>query len=92
VAAAAGGGCVDFVARELSELGVSAYLTGLTKPMPSFEPGMEFHRIARKNEINVVGATHYSTEKYACMAMVDYFAGLGVEAEFVEGAPRMEDL
>jgi len=92
VAIAAGGGCIDFVARELSELGVNTYLTGLTKPMPSFEPGMEFHRIAKESKINVVGATHYSTEKYACMAMEDYFAGLGIEAEFVEGTPCMEDL
>lgn len=92
VAIAAGGGCIDFVGRELSELGVNAYLTGLTKPIPSFEPCMEFHRIARENKINVVGATHYSTEKYACMAMVDYFVGLDVEAEFIEGTPFMEDL
>lgn len=92
VAVAAGGGSIDFVARELSDLGVNAYLTGVTKPMPSFEPSMEFHRIAQESKINVVGATHYSTEKYACMAMVDYFAGLGLEVEFVEGTPCMEDL
>jgi len=92
IAIAAGGGCIDFVGRELSELGMNTYLTGLTKPMPSFEPSMEFHRIAKKSRINVVGATHYSTEKYACMAMVDYFVGLGVEAEFIEGRPFMEDL
>jgi putative NIF3 family GTP cyclohydrolase 1 type 2 len=92
VAVAAGGGCIDFVARELYELGINTYLTGLTKPMPAFEPGMEFHRIARKNKINVVGATHYSTEKFACIAMVDYFKSLGMEAEFIEGTPCMEDL
>ena len=92
VAVAAGGGCIDFVARELYELGINTYLTGFTKPMPTFEPGMEFHRIARKNKINVVGATHYSTEKFACIAMVDYFAGLGMEAEFIEGTFCMEDL
>jgi putative NIF3 family GTP cyclohydrolase 1 type 2 len=92
IAIAAGGGCIDFVARELSALDVNTYLTGLTKPMPSFEPGMEFHRIAKENKINVVGATHYSTEKFACMAMVDYFVKLGMEAEFVEGTPCMEDL
>ena len=92
IAVAAGGGCIDFVARELSELGVNTYLTGLTKPMPSFEPGMEFHRIAKENKINVIGATHYSTEKYACMAMMEYFTKLGVEAEFIEGIPFMEDL
>lgn len=92
IAIAAGGGCIDFIGRELSDLGVNTYLTGLTKPMPSFEPGMEFHRIAEQSRINVVGATHYSTEKYACMAMEKYFAGLGVDAEFIEGIPYMEDL
>jgi hypothetical protein len=71
---------------------VNTYLTGLTKPTPSFEPGMEFHRIAKESKINVVGATHYSTEKYACMAMEEYFAEIGIEAEFVEGTPCMEDL
>ena len=60
--------------------------------MPSFEPGMEFHRIAEEKKINVIGATHYSTEKYACIAMEDYFKKLGIEAEFIEGIPFMEDL
>lgn len=92
VAIAAGGGCIDFVACELSTLGVNTYLTGCTKPIPSFEPSLEFHRIAKESKISVVGATHYSTEKYACMAMTDYFAGVGIEAEFLEGTPYMEDL
>ena len=92
IAIAAGGGCFDFIARELSELGVNTYLTGITKSITSFEPCVEFHRIARESKINVVGATHYSTEKYACIAMLDYFAGIGIESEFIEGIPRMEDL
>jgi putative NIF3 family GTP cyclohydrolase 1 type 2 len=53
---------------------------------------MEFHRIAKENKINLLGATHYSTEKFACMAIVEYFAELGIEAEFIEGTPCMEDL
>ncbi len=92
IAVAAGGGCIDFVAQELAALGINTYLTGCTRPIPSFEPNMEFHRVAKENKINLVGATHYSTEKYACMAMVEYFAGLGIEAEFIEGTPCMEDL
>jgi len=92
VAVAAGGGCIDFVADELSSLGINTFLTGCTRPIPSFEPNMEFHRIAKENKINLVGATHYSTEKFACMAMIEYFAGLGIEAEFIEGTPCMEDL
>ena len=91
-AVAAGGGCIDFVAHELVALGINTLLTGLIKPMPAFEPGMEFHRIAKENKINLVGATHYSTEKFACIAIVDYFKGLGMEAEYIEGIPCMEDL
>jgi putative NIF3 family GTP cyclohydrolase 1 type 2 len=92
IAIAAGGGCIDFVAQELAALGINTFLTGCTRPIPSFEPNMEFHRIAKENKINLIGATHYSTEKFACMAMVKYFTGLGVEAEFIEGTPCMEDL
>lgn len=92
VAVAAGGGCIDFVARELAALGINTFLTGCTRPIRSFEPNTEFHRIARKNKINLVGATHYSTEKFACTAMVKYFAELGIEAEFIDGTPCMEDL
>jgi putative NIF3 family GTP cyclohydrolase 1 type 2 len=92
VAVAAGGGCIDFVAQELIAFGINTFLTGCTKPIPSFEPNMEFHRIAKENNINLVGATHYSTEKFACMAIVEYFTGLGIEAEFIEGSPCMDDL
>jgi len=92
VAVAAGGGCIDFVAQELAALNINTFLTGCTKPIPSFGPNMEFHRIAKENKINVVGATHYSTEKFACMAIVEYFAGIGIEAEFIKGSPRTEDL
>jgi putative NIF3 family GTP cyclohydrolase 1 type 2 len=92
VAVAAGGGCIDFVAQELIALEIDTFLTGCTKPIPSFEPNMEFHRIAKENNINLVGATHYSTEKFACMAIVEYFTGLGIEAEFIEGSPCMDDL
>jgi len=92
VAVAAGGGCIDFVAEELAELEINTFLTGCTRPIPSFEPNMEFHKIAEQAGINLVGATHYSTEKYACIAIVKYFAGPGIKAEFIEGAPCMEDL
>ena len=92
VAVAAGGGCIDFVAKELAALGINTFLTGCTRPVFSFKPNVEFHRIAKENKINIVGATHYSTEKFACIAMVEYFTGLDIEAEFIEGTPCMEDL
>jgi putative NIF3 family GTP cyclohydrolase 1 type 2 len=92
VAVTAGGGNVGFVAKELSETGINMYITGTTRPVPSFEPTLEFHRIAFDNKINVLGATHYTTEKYACIAMVRYFEKLGIHAEFLEGRYYLEDL
>jgi putative NIF3 family GTP cyclohydrolase 1 type 2 len=92
VAIAAGGGSVGFVAKEISELGINMYITGCTRRVPSVEPIMEFHRIAEERKINVIGATHYTTEKYACISMVRYFKMLGVQAEFLEGKYYLEDL
>jgi len=92
VAVAAGGGSYGFVAQEIAELGINFYITGCTRPVPTFEPTMEFHKIASASRINVLGATHYTTEKYACIAMTRYFGGLGLEAEFIEGRFYLEDL
>ena len=92
IALAAGGGNLDFVAREVSQLKINTYLTGCTRIVPTFEPVMEFHRISKENRINVIGATHYSTEKYACIAVIEYFKGLGIKAEFIEDVPNMADL
>ncbi len=92
VGVAAGGGSVDFAARELSELGINIYITGCTREVPAVKPIAEFHRIMRENNINLIGATHYSTEKFACMAMVNYFTKTGLQAEFLEGRYFLEDL
>ena len=92
VAIAAGGGSVGFAAKEISELGINTYITGCTRRVPSVESIMEFHRIAEESKINVIGATHYTTEKYACIAMVRYFEKLGLQAGFLEGRYYLEDL
>ena len=92
VAIASGGGSYPFVASEVAEMEINLYLTGFTKPLPHFEPTLEFHRIAKDQFINVIGATHYSTEKFACIAMVDYFNSLGLETKFLEGKYSLKDL
>ena len=50
------------------------------------------HDYAREKGINIMGGTHYSTEKPACRAMCEYFIKLGLTAEFIEGEPVFEDL
>ena len=92
VAIAAGGGSVGFAAKEIAELGINMYITGCTRKVPFVETIEEFHRIAEESKINVIGATHYSTEKYACMAMVSYFEKFGIPAEFLAGRYYLEDL
>ena len=92
VGVAAGGGSVGFAAKELSELGINMYITGNTREVPHVEPITDFHRITKEKRINVLGATHYSTEKYACMAMVRYFEKLGLQSVFLQGHYYLEDL
>jgi putative NIF3 family GTP cyclohydrolase 1 type 2 len=92
VAIAAGGGSVGFAAKEIVELGINMYITGNTRQVHFVEPIAEFHRIVGEGKINVIGATHYTTEKYACIAMVSYFEKLGIPAEFIEGKYYLEDL
>jgi putative NIF3 family GTP cyclohydrolase 1 type 2 len=92
IAIAAGGGSYPFVAAEIAQKKINCYITGFTRPLPHFEPTLEFHNIAKSHAINVIGATHYSTEKFACMAMVNYFLKMGLQAEFLEGKFFLEDL
>ncbi|NLL77062.1 MAG: hypothetical protein GX235_07430 [Clostridiales bacterium] len=92
IAIAAGGGNYPFVATEIAQKEINCYITGFTKPLPYFEPTLEFHNIAKSHAINVIGATHYSTEKFACMSMVNYFLRMGLQAEFLEGRFFLEDL
>lgn len=92
VAVAAGGGSYPFAATEVAERGINCYITGFTRPLPYFEPTMEFHKISREHSINVIGGTHYSTEKFACIAMVDYFKSCDLPAEFLPGTWYLEDL
>ena len=89
VAVCAGGGNQAFVVEELIENNIKALITGITLKN---EFSASAHELEEKNQINVFGGTHYSTEKFACMAMCTYFLKLGLPSEFVEDEPCYEDL
>ena len=91
VAVVAGGGCDAEILSEISQLGINTFLTGVTFHN-NYEPSIEAHKIAKENRINIIGGTHYSTEKFACIKMVKYFEGLGISAEFIPDNPDMGDL
>lgn len=89
VAVVAGGGLEQIVLDDMINHNVRVLITGVSARTAYAAP---MHAYARKNGITVIGATHYSTEKFACEAMTAYFAAAGVPAVFVPGEPLMDDL
>ena len=91
IAVVAGGGCDAEILSEISQLGISTFLTGVTFHN-DYEPSIEAHKIAKENKINMIGGTHYSTEKFACIKMTEYFEKMGISAEFLQDDPDMGDI
>jgi len=89
VAVAAGGGTDTFVINELIENGIDVLITGVTL---NNKYTLSAHELAKENAINLLGGTHYSSEKFACIEMCKYFSGLGLLSAFVEDIPCFDDL
>ena len=89
VAVCAGGGMQTFVLQELIENNIRDLITGITLKN---DWSVAAHELAANNRINIFGGTHYSNEKFACMAMCTYFKNMGIPAEFVEDEPCFEDM
>lgn len=86
---AAGGANIPNILEEVKKEEVNTFITGISAKN---DHSSKAHKFAEKNKINILGGTHYSTEKFACMAMCDYFKKLGLPAKFIEDKPILEDL
>jgi putative NIF3 family GTP cyclohydrolase 1 type 2 len=91
VALVAGGGTDEEILSELVKLEIKTFLTGVTFHN-NYQPSVRAHEIAKENGINLIGGTHYSTEKFACIKMLEYFEKQKLSAEFLEDEPDMGDL
>ncbi|MFX1481154.1 MAG: Nif3-like dinuclear metal center hexameric protein, partial [Promethearchaeota archaeon] len=89
VAVAGGGGNNLEGIEEIVELGINTYVTGVTVLNNFSRPVHEFEK---EKGINLIGGTHYSTEKFACIAICKYFNNFGLSCEFIEDNPVFEDL
>ena len=89
IAVVAGGGNEVFILKEIFAEGINTFVTGISVKAGFSE---ESHEYAEKYGINILGGTHYSTEKPACQAMCEYFSELGLPAEFIEGEPVLQDM
>ncbi|MFW9788113.1 MAG: Nif3-like dinuclear metal center hexameric protein [Candidatus Thorarchaeota archaeon] len=91
VALVAGGGNYPEIAEEISGTDVRNFITGVTMKVANYEPSLRFHELCEEHKINVISATHYSTEKFACIAVLKFFDRLGLSAEFIEDEPNIVD-
>jgi len=89
VAIVAGGGNDVETLEEISKAGINTFVTGITVKN---EFSSKAHAYAENQRINILGGTHYSTEKFACMSMVEYFSKFGLPCGFIEDEPVMEDI
>ena len=89
VAVTAGGGLIEGVIQEAAQNNINTFVTGIT--IKNYHT-KKVHALAKALKINILGGTHYSTEKFACIEMVDYFKKLGLPGEFLEDKPILEDL
>ena len=92
IAVVAGGGNDLDVMKELLERGIKTFVTGVVSVIGGYPPAIEFDRLARENKINLIGATHYSSEKFACIKMLEYFETLDIEASFIGDKPDFGDI
>ena len=89
VAVVAGGGNNENTVSEMIENNVKVLITGITA---NNKFSSEVHQLEQENQINVLGGTHYSTEKFACRKMCSYFKKLGLVSSFIEDEPVYEDM
>ncbi len=89
IAICPGGGNDPFVLNEMLNNNIKILITGVTIVNEHSEKS---HKLEKENYINLLGGTHYSTEKFAPMKMCKYFSNLGLPTEFIEDEPNLYDL
>jgi len=95
VAIVPGGGNEAEMLEEAHELGVSTYITGCTnrcKNVYSKNKAKKFLEKAKELNMNVIGASHYLTEKWAMQQSVPYFERFGLPVKFVEDKAQLKKL
>jgi len=88
VAVVAGGG-LDEAIKEIAQNEVNTFITGISAKN---DHSKKSHEFAKKHKINILGGTHYSTEKFACIKICEYFNKLKLPSEFIEDNPVIEDM
>ena len=89
VSLCAGGGNEVSDVKELISEGINVHITGISL---NSKFSFEAHKLEKENNINLLGGTHYSSEKFACVSMCGYFKKFGLPAEFISDVPCFDDM
>jgi putative NIF3 family GTP cyclohydrolase 1 type 2 len=84
VAVVGGGGADREALEESLRRGCQTFVTGGTFTRWA----AEFLKLAEESDVAVIDGTHYGTEVPPQIAMVGWFRGLGLEAEFIPDGPK----
>lgn len=75
-----------------TQFSINTFITGITAINDDYQPSVDAHQNAQKFKINIIGGTHYSTEKFACLKMREYFERYGLACEFIDEEPCFDDM
>ncbi len=88
IGVAAGGGDDPEILQKVSDFGCDTYLTGTVEHRwnnPYFQKqNSEFHELNKKLNINLIGGTHFGTERPAMIKVLQYFQRNDIPAEYCE--------
>ncbi len=86
VAVVTGGGFIPDIVKQAKELGATTYVTGIITPNASEYSRNNYKKSLsdiHKLGLNIIGCSHYLTEKWAMEFSIPYFSGI-CKAEFIE--------
>jgi putative NIF3 family GTP cyclohydrolase 1 type 2 len=89
IAVIAGGGNDPKFLKEAIQNKAQTFITGITAKN---DHSKKAHQFAKENKINILGGTHYSTEMFACLLMLNYFKNKKISSKFISDKPVLEDL
>lgn len=88
IAVVAGGGDLPEILQQIYEYRCDTLLTGTVEHrwnVPFIqEANKQFHELNRKLKINLIGGTHFGTERPAMLKMVEYFEKIGIASKYIE--------
>ena len=88
IAVVAGGGDLPDILQQIYHFECDTYITGTVEhrwAVPFIQEGnKQFHELNKKLNINLIGGTHYGTERPAMIKLIKYINNLGLDCKYIE--------